>query len=205
MSVERTADSIIEAEYFAVLLACEETKKRNILAPLILNDSLVVVNWTNHRNGGRSETAQRYAPKLRQALQELGATLEWIPGAKNFADRPSRDAIRVVAFDGTPFDKLRSMPMEQLGLDDFAAIKSGRDSFSAMRKAKLIAAVAAQDYERICQAFDKEKYQLSALRWLLRGLFVDKAIRKVELDRENGHEISERRAVEQMRWDDDDD
>lgn len=82
--------------------------------------------------------------------------------------------------------------------------RQGRDEFTAMRKAKLFEAVAAQDYERICQAFDKEKYQLSALRWLLRGLSMDKAIRKVEVDREIGHEAAERREVDKMRWDDDD-
>jgi GH24 family phage-related lysozyme (muramidase) len=85
-------------------------------------------------------------------------------------------------FDGTPFDKLKSLPQENLRREDFAAVKSGRDGFSAMRKAKLIEAVAAQDYEKVCQALDKEKYQLSALRWLLRGL-------------------AERREAE---WDDDD-
>jgi hypothetical protein len=205
VSVEGVADSIIEGECLAVLLACEEAKKRNIVAPLILNDNQLVVDWTNQRRGRRSETAQRFAPRIRQALQEIGASLEWIPGSKNLADRPSRDAIRAVAFDGTPLDKLRSLPLEKLRREDFAAVKSGRDEFSAMRKAKLVEAVATQDYETICTPLEKEKYQLSALRWMLRGLSVEKAIRKVEVDREIGHEIAERRQVAMLaEWEDDD-
>ena len=35
--------------------------------------------------------------------------------------------------------------------------------------------------------FDQDKYQVSAARWLLRGLSVENAIRKVEVDREIGH------------------
>lgn len=43
---------------------------------------------------------------------------------------------------------------------------------------------------------------LSALRWMLRGLSADKAIRKVEVDREIGHEIAARRKVlfEEDEW-----
>lgn len=95
--------------------------------------------------------------------------------------------------DDTPLEKLKSWPIDKLRRSDFAAVKSGRDSVSAMPKAQLIAVALPHDYEKICVTFDKEKYQLSVLRWMQRGLSLDKAIRKIEEDREIGHEIAERR------------
>lgn len=218
VAIQGMVDTNNEAECLAILLACKEAKNRQIASPIILSDSQLAVFWTNGSYAQRSETAYQYTSRIRQALAEIGASLQWIPGKDNRADGPSRAVVQkalatrkerrnqsVESFDGTPFEKVKSLPLGKLRHEDFAAIKSGRDEFSAMQKPKLIEAVEAQDYENICQALDKEKYQLSALRWMLRGLSVDKAIRKVEVDREIGHEVAERREVARMRWDDDGD
>jgi hypothetical protein len=73
---------------------------------------------------------------------------------------------------------------------ELAAMKSGRDQFSRLRKPGLIEAVGDDAWTHIASKFEKEKYQLSAARWLLRGLPIEKAIRKVEVDREIGHDFN---------------
>lgn len=59
----------------------------------------------------------------------------------------------------------------------------------------------AEEWEKISAAFDKKKYQMSAARWRLRGLPIETAIRKVQVDREVGHNIAEKRS--RREWDDD--
>jgi hypothetical protein len=66
-----------------------------------------------------------------------------------------------------------------------------------------VRALGADEWTTIVGAFDKEKYQLSAARWRLRGLPLETAIRKVQVDREIGHKIAEKRSMRE--WDEDDD
>lgn len=65
----------------------------------------------------------------------------------------------------------------------FAAIRSGRDRFSGMKRDAL---VALCDEKRIAPIWNMEDevLQISALRWHLRGLPVDMAIHKVLVDKE---------------------
>lgn len=66
---------------------------------------------------------------------------------------------------------------------DFAALKSGRDRFSGMKRDALVALCSEKDIQAIW-ALDSEPMQLSALRWHLRGLPVNMAIHKVKVDKE---------------------
>jgi hypothetical protein len=74
--------------------------------------------------------------------------------------------------------------MEQLRFKDFAKLKCGRDQFSAMRVASLQAAVSFADREQIEGVFAEPCDQAKAYRWILRGLPIEKAIRKVKTDQE---------------------
>lgn len=69
--------------------------------------------------------------------------------------------------------------------DDFAELKTfGVDGFSRMNLEKLSTFVKPSDIRLVEQAFQEKKLQLSALRWVARGLKVRYAIRKVRTDLE---------------------
>ncbi len=91
-------------------------------------------------------------------------------------------------------DKIINAPCDSLSFGDFAKLKSGRDSFSGMKLPQLQDAVSVMDQRSIAEVFvQNESAQASCLRWMLRGLDCQKAIRKVQTDLE----ISERATA---RW-----
>jgi hypothetical protein len=69
---------------------------------------------------------------------------------------------------------------------DYAQLRSGRDQFSSMKMDDLIANLDDDnsDVDAVMDGLDNEKMQASALRWILRGLPVQMAIRKVKTDAE---------------------
>jgi len=73
---------------------------------------------------------------------------------------------------------------------DYAALRSGRDRFSGMKLPELEASVGdqARSDVRSKMAFvpegERDTEIAKALRWLLRGLPIDMAVRKVAVDRE---------------------
>jgi hypothetical protein len=91
-------------------------------------------------------------------------------------------------------DKTINVPYDSLNFGDFAKLKSGRDSFSRMKLPELQDAVSVMDRRSIAEVFvQNEPAQASCLRWMLRGLDCQKAIRKVQTDLE----ITERATA---RW-----
>lgn len=70
---------------------------------------------------------------------------------------------------------------------DFAALKSGRDEYSHLRYNELIARLSATDTTPIIASNLSESDQAAACRWVLRGLPVEMALRKVRVDREIRH------------------
>lgn len=82
-------------------------------------------------------------------------------------------------------DRIISTPCESLSFGDFAKLKSGRDSFSEMKLPQLQDAVSVMDQRSIVEVFPQvESAQASCLRWMLRGLDCQRAIRKVQTDLE---------------------
>lgn len=187
------------AECLGAITALEECKKRGIKGIRLLSDSQLVVFWTTGDYALKSHTAQKYVPEIRRLLTEVEATIEWIPGSKNLADKYSRNQHHFPD-DLSLLERLKTIPADRLAFKDFIGVKSGRDEFSGMRKAKIIQLLSAEEWGTISAAFEKEKYQLSAGRWRLRGLPIETAIRKVRVDREVGHKVAKRRMRE---WDDD--
>ncbi len=83
----------------------------------------------------------------------------------------------------TIINRIVKTPMRDLTFTDFATLRSGRDRFSTTRFAELRAGVLPNEYARVKLAFPKRRELKSCLRWMLRGLPIDKAIRKVAVDR----------------------
>jgi hypothetical protein len=79
--------------------------------------------------------------------------------------------------------RICSTPIESLSFKDFLSLKSGRDSFSRVKLPELRTGVSEPDRVCIASAFaTDDKAQASCLRWILRGLDAEKAIRKVQAD-----------------------
>lgn len=60
----------------------------------------------------------------------------------------------------------------------------GHDSFSRMKREQLMELLAPSVVEIVQKEEMEEKMTLSCLRWIARGLEVQKAIRKVKTDKE---------------------
>lgn len=81
-------------------------------------------------------------------------------------------------------DTINATPHEDLRFRDFLCLKSGRDSFSRIRLKELTTLVSIYALDSVREAFEHESDQAKCLRWILRGLDTDKAIRKVKTDNE---------------------
>lgn len=86
---------------------------------------------------------------------------------------------------------INQMPMERLRFQDFRELKAGRDEMSKLRHPALRERVGVEAHDAVEAAFDDDRHQATCFRWLLRGLNVDKAIRKVKTDAE----VSENAAI----------
>jgi hypothetical protein len=87
--------------------------------------------------------------------------------------------------DESVLDRVVGTACESLSFGDFAKLKSGRDSYSGMKIAQLQDAVSMMDHSSIVETFPQnESAQASCLRWMMRGLDCQKAIRKVKTDLE---------------------
>ncbi|HUY93581.1 MAG TPA: hypothetical protein VMV10_32940 [Pirellulales bacterium] len=83
-------------------------------------------------------------------------------------------------------DEINATPMDQLRFRDFLRLKAGRDTFSRLKLdalREMVSIIAVREAE---SAFDDPKQQSVCLRWVLRGLDADKAVRKVKTDLEVG-------------------
>jgi hypothetical protein len=102
----------------------------------------------------------------------------------------------------TLLDYIITSPMDRLRFRDFLRLKCGRDELSRRRLPDLVSAVSAEVAETIRIAFVNEKHQAAALRWHLRGLPVEKAIRKIKTDIEVSENADSRRTVGDSDGDD---
>lgn len=66
--------------------------------------------------------------------------------------------------------------------NDYLQLQCERDLYSKKKIVELKKMVAQEIYDRVRSFFMRDKDQASVLRWLLRGLLVEQAIRKVQID-----------------------
>jgi hypothetical protein len=79
--------------------------------------------------------------------------------------------------------QIAQTPMASLKFHDFKNLKSGRDEFSRLKLPQLREPFSVADREQVEEAFD-DKLAAQCYRWMLRGLPLNKAIRKVRTDLE---------------------
>jgi ribonuclease HI len=101
------------------------------------------------------------------------------------AERAVARAPKVMPQSQSELDRIISAPLSSLGFKDFLQLKCGRDRFSTMKLAELKTSVPRSDCVIVSSDFpDDPKAEATCLRWMLRGLPVDKAVRKVKTDAE---------------------
>lgn len=185
------------AECEAILDAVRLGSRSGLDRFLVCSDSQLALCWTDGRYAQRSATAQKYTPKMRRALERANARLIWVPGAQNLADRLSRLAIGIDP-SLPPLERVKQAKIEALGFKDFAELKVGRDEFSSLRLPKLRELVSPDDARIVTGEFDDDSDIARCLRWILRGLPVEKAIKKVRTDLEITERVKERRRRRQF-------
>jgi hypothetical protein len=80
--------------------------------------------------------------------------------------------------------QIATRPMDSLRFRDFARLKTGRDQYSRLRLPALREGQSAETNAAIDAEFEDDKLRAVCFRWILRGLPLDKAIRKVKTDQE---------------------
>jgi hypothetical protein len=106
----------------------------------------------------------------------------WVADLENQANRPQvpRGA------DTTTIDGLNTLADEQIRFRHLRDLKvGGRDEFSRLDVLALVDRVDRAEVERVQRSLTPPQWA-PALRWLLRGLRLDLAIRKVRVDAEVG-------------------
>jgi ribonuclease HI len=173
----------------------------------VCGDSQLVINQMSGKWKINNENLAQINGQIATLIRTNGlkVAFRWIPRNENsIADRlampgdaPARPAERRVIADvntsGTSpglrvqINQLNTHPSP--GFKDFAGLKvGGLDPFSRIRIEDLI----EQAGENAAALVQKElpqdaRYRASALRWMLRGLAADLAIRKVKVDIELGN------------------
>ncbi len=99
-------------------------------------------------------------------------------------------------------DRINQTPMPELRFRDFLALKSGRDRFSNMSLPVLREAVPQDVIAAVTEFIDEDDEDLQArcYRWFLRGLEVERAIRKVLTDAEVGENAREAWLKNRRPW-----
>ncbi len=101
------------------------------------------------------------------------------------AERAVARAPKAVPQKHSELDRIISAPLPSLGFKDFLQLKCGRDRFSTLKLAELKTSVPHSDCVIASSEFpDDPKAVATCLRWMLRGLPLNKVIRKVRTDAE---------------------
>lgn len=80
---------------------------------------------------------------------------------------------------------INSTNPEELKFNDFAGLKTyGRDKVSEMKMGDLKDLVSESEMKQIKDAFCDDKSTIKVLRWMKRGLSLNHAVYKVQVDQE---------------------
>lgn len=170
------------AECLAAIAALEEARRLHLTGFTLFSDSMLVCNWVRGVFQCRSSTAQKYVPHIRELASEMKAEMRWCPGHSNPADPLSRRQTEQPSTTN-PLTYVITTPMDRLRFRDFARLKvGGRDEYSGIRLPRLKELVP--QHAEVEQTVGDDSAVATCLRWMLRGLPLDKAIRKVRTDLE---------------------
>jgi ribonuclease HI len=170
----------------------------------VTGDSQLIINQVNGIYKVRKPELHPYHAEVVALTQQISPfTIVWNPREHNTAaDQLARGATApagaLVDDDiflrnplqatlsqtvSTAIARLNANPAP--GFKDFAALRTGgSDDFSKLTLAAAQEQAGSAAMARISQALADPKAQATALRWALRGLGVQRAIRKVEVDAE---------------------
>jgi len=177
------------AECLAAIEALQEVNRQEVSGVTLCTDSELVARWVSGRYRALSATARTYVPEIRRLLEQVGGTIRWIPGSENRADANSRAHVSPKPSPDSILDYVRRTPMEDLRFRHFRRLRCGRDQYSKIRLARLKELVP--QHEEVQAALGEERHVASCLRWMLRGLPMEKAIRKVLTDIEISRNAAE--------------
>lgn len=195
------------AEYLALIALLDEYQGAGGQGPLLVRgDSQLVIMQMSGKWRVRNPALQELYDRAQRAVQAIagGVRFEWVPRSLNAqADRLASGQLGVangvtsgepqpLTYAQSPVagipEPLRAQiarlnGKQSVSFKELLGLRvGGRDRCSEMRASELRQA-AGPDAVRACEAFaDDERSQASALRWALRGLAVEHAIKKVQAD-----------------------
>lgn len=84
----------------------------------------------------------------------------------------------------TSIEMINATPIEQICSKDYIRLKvvNQRDRYSSMKRPVLMENIGKDKVAAIIERIEDAKYQEAAMRWILRGLETDRAIRKALTD-----------------------
>ncbi|HEX6818058.1 MAG TPA: ribonuclease HI family protein [Ktedonobacterales bacterium] len=196
------------AEYLALISLLDEYARASGQGPLLVRgDSQLVIMQMSGKWRVRNPALQGLYDRARRAAQAIpaGVRFEWVPRSLNAqADRLASGKLGV-ASGAAPSEKQQltyaqspaqavTAPLaaqiarlngkESVSFKELLALRvGGRDRCSEMRWSELREAAGPGAVRACAEAFPKdERGQASALRWALRGLAVEHAIKKAQAD-----------------------
>ncbi len=170
----------------------------------VTGDSQLIINQFNGRFKVRKPELQPYHAEVTALARQIRQiTVAWNPREQNRAADQLARGISSTSTAPVPDDRYFQHELQaslaqpvaaaiaQLNANpspsfkDFAALRTGgSDAFSKLTLEAIERHVGPAVVAQIRQALNDPKAQASALRWVLRGLGVQRAIRKVEVDAE---------------------
>jgi ribonuclease HI len=199
------ANTVNVAEYRGLRDGLRAYKEAGGQGPLtVTGDSQLIINQVNGVYKVRKPELQPYHAAVVALIQQIGqVTVTW--NAREFNAAADQLARGVPARGGSPVqdDIFVHHPLQASlapavtaaiaavntnaapGFKDFAALRTGgSDAFSRITLAAAQQHVDGAVLAQITQAVTDPKAQAAVLRWVLRGLGVQRAIRKVAVDAE---------------------
>jgi ribonuclease HI len=201
------------AEYTACQFSLEAYRDAGGTGPVIVQgDSQLVIYQVNEQWSVKNPRLASLCFRIRKLGRLLHATFVWVPREKNqAADMLSAimDANPVPPLrDGAPVRvpqklhrAIRRLNKQQgrPGFKDLLNLRvGGRDSLSVLSLTDLHTHVTEEVAGYMAQKFPDKRHQAAALRWFRRGLRLDLAVRKVQIDQEIQRNIERKRETARL-------
>jgi ribonuclease HI len=193
-----------QAEYFALIALLDAYREADGRGPLLVRgDSQLIILQMTGAWAVRQPALAALHTRAREAAQAIpgGVRFEWVPRYLNSrADqlaggKPAMAAAEPLVYAASPLQNVAPALARQIAAlnargsasfkECLALRVGGRDLCSAMRWGELVAAAGEACVKVCAKAFpDAVPSQATALRWVVRGLAAQLAIRKVRVDQE---------------------
>jgi hypothetical protein len=136
------------------------------------------------------------------ANKEIKNTNEYVPQKDDSYRKKMREKFRIpnLVIQGFRKNKIINfLEIKNPKFKDFAALRSGRDQFTKMDLHQLVKQIDDDYYKEIEQKLESSAEKAKAIRWILRGLSKEHAIRKVWVDEEITRNRQQKRVLSLAR------